>query len=268
MFSAVTVCLVPELKGGPFVYWDGIANAAEDAKTLGFDALEIFAPDADAIDIPLIEREVIARGLKVAAFGTGAGWALQKLSLTDRRTQAAAEEFIMRIMAKASAFAAPVILGSMQGKWEKNMAFAEGQAMLRDSIAKLANYAAAQGITLLYEPLNRYESNWANTLAQASELLPDNDAGSVKILADLFHMNIEETDSAKALLAVSERIGHVHLADSNRQAAGRGQTNFGPIFDALKQMDFAGALSAEVFSLPDAPTAAKTTIETYKHFSQ
>jgi len=50
MKSAVTICLIPEARGGPFVYWDDLATACQQAATRGFDAVEIFPPDAETID--------------------------------------------------------------------------------------------------------------------------------------------------------------------------------------------------------------------------
>jgi sugar phosphate isomerase/epimerase len=89
---------------------------------------------------------------------------------------------------------------------------------------------------------------------------------NVKLLADLFHMNIEEVDLAESLRRAGQHVGHVHLADSNRQAAGRGHTSFGPIAAALRQIGFSGYCSAEVLPLPDPLGAATATIEAFDKF--
>ena len=49
MKSAVTVSLVPEARGGPFVFWDDLTAAARQAAELGFDAIELFPPGPDAM---------------------------------------------------------------------------------------------------------------------------------------------------------------------------------------------------------------------------
>ena len=59
-------------------------------------------------------------------------------------------------------------------------------------------------------------------------------------------------------------IGHVHFADSNRRAAGMGHTDFGPVVAALREIGYAGYLSAEVLPLPDPEAAAKQTIESFR----
>lgn len=100
MKSAITVSLVPQAKGGPFVFWDGLADACERAKALGFDAIEIFPPAASAIDTAELQNLLNHHGLKVAAIGTGAGWVIHKWSLTsaDPQIRQHAREFIAAII--------------------------------------------------------------------------------------------------------------------------------------------------------------------------
>ena len=88
--------------------------------------------------------------------------------------------------------------------------------------------------------------------------------GGVKILADLFHMAIEEADPAAALREAGDLVGHVHFADSNRHAAGFGHTDFRPIAAALRGIGYTGHLSAEILPLPDAPAAAAQTIKAFR----
>ena len=86
---------------------------------------------------------------------------------------------------------------------------------------------------------------------------------NVRILADLFHMNIEEPDLASALREAGPMVGHVHFADSNRRAIGFGHTATAPIIAALREIHYTGYLSAEILPLPDTHTAARQTIESF-----
>ena len=79
--SSVTISLVPEARGGPFVFWDDLAAACREAKRLGFDAVEVFAPPT--VDPAALKRSLDDNGLKLAAMGTGAGWVLHRLTLTS-----------------------------------------------------------------------------------------------------------------------------------------------------------------------------------------
>ena len=89
----------------------------------------------------------------------------------------------------------------------------------------------------------------------------------MKILADLFHMNIEETSIPDALRAAGKTIGHIHFADSNRQAVGYGHTAMEPVVEALRQLAYTGYLSAEILPQPDSEAAAKQTMKAYRRFA-
>ena len=121
---------------------------------------------------------------------------------------------------------------------------------------------------LIYEPLNRYETNLIKTVAGGVSYLQSLTTTNVRLLADLFHMNIEEANLADAIRTGAGWIGHVHFVDSNRQAAGLGHLDFEPIAAALIDSGYAGYLSAEAFPIPDSATAAHQTIEVFKkHFA-
>jgi sugar phosphate isomerase/epimerase len=119
-------------------------------------------------------------------------------------------------------------------------------------------------VPFLYEPLNRYETNLFNRQEEAANWLATLRTRNVKLLCDLFHMSIEETNLAATLRALGPLVGHVHFADSNRRAIGLGHTNLVPIIGALKAIGFDGYLSAEVLPQPNAETAAQTTIESFR----
>ena len=82
MRSAITISLVPQAKGGPFVFWDGLADGCARAAELGFDAVEIFPPAAHALDIAELQGLLDHHKLGVAAIGTGGGWVVHKWTLT------------------------------------------------------------------------------------------------------------------------------------------------------------------------------------------
>ncbi|MDY3557258.1 sugar phosphate isomerase/epimerase family protein [Gemmata sp. JC717] len=266
MLSAVTISLVPEARGGPFVYWDDLAEGCREAAARGFDAVEVFPPDADAVDPAVLRSLLDEHGLALAAVGTGAGWVKHKLSLTspDATVRDKAIAFVKSVMDLAARFEAPAIIGSMQGRWGDGVTKPEALRYLGHALFKLDAHAADLGTTLLYEPLNRYETNLVNTLGDAVTLLNAIGAERVKILADLYHMNIEETNLADAIRGAGPRIGHVHFADSNRRAAGLGHTDFVPVVAALVEVGYAGYLSAEILPLPDADTAARQTVAAFR----
>jgi len=158
----------------------------------------------------------------------------------------------------------PAIVGSMQGKHPEGGRESTLGA-LADALAMLGAHAKGHGVPLLYEPLNRYETNVFNRQGEAADWLRARRIDNVRVLCDLFHMNIEERDAAAALRQVgADRLGHVHFVDSNRLAAGMGHTDFTPIVAALRELNYSGYVSAEGFPIPDSDTAAKQSIDAYR----
>jgi len=265
--SAVTICLVPEARQGPFVFHttvtgESLDDACRTAAELGFDAVEIFPASAEAFPAAALPRLLAEHGLTVAAVGTGAGWVKHKLQLchADASMRAAAQEFIARIIDVAGQFGAPAIIGSMQGRFEGDLPRDQALDHLASALDLLGSRAAGHGQVLLYEPLNRYETNLFTRQGDAAAWLESQGLAHVRLLCDLFHMNIEEADIAATLAAVGRRVGHVHWADSNRQAMGLGHTDLEPVVAALRGIGYEGFLSAEVFPLPTAIDAARQTI--------
>ena len=274
MKSAITISLVPEARQGPFVFHttvagEGIAAACQTAAELGFDAVEIFPESAEAFPVTMLKRLLAEHGLALAAVGTGAGWVKHKLHLchADAAVRAHAQEFIAKIIDVAGACGAPAIIGSMQGRCEGDVSRDEAGDHLAAALHVLGARAATQGQVLLYEPLHRYETNLFNRQGDAAAWLAWRGLSHVRLLCDLFHMNIEEADVAAALVAAGRRVGHVHWADSNRRAMGLGHTASGPIVAALRGIGYQGFLSAEVLPLPTALDAARQTIASLRPFT-
>jgi sugar phosphate isomerase/epimerase len=251
------------------VFWDDLPNACRRAKSLGFDAVELFPPGPDAVDPETLRNLLADHGLSLAAVGTGAGWVKHKFTLTDpdETIREKALNFVRGTVEFAGALGAPAIIGSMQGRWGGSVPKPVALRYLGNALYKLDEHAAQFATTVLYEPLNRYETNLVNTLADGVQLLSGLGVSRVKLLADLYHMNIEEVDIAASLRAAGSFVGHVHFADSNRRAAGFGHTDFAPIVQALREIKYEGYLSAEVLPLPDSECAARQTIEAYKRFT-
>jgi sugar phosphate isomerase/epimerase len=268
MKPCVTISMVKEASGGPFVYWHDPLGNAERAKSLGFPSVEIFPPNADALKptvFPDIPGEL---GLQIAAVGSGGGWVRHQWHLThpSAATRQKARDFITALLDAAARFGAPVIIGSMQGRYGGDVTKQQALDWLGEALLALGEHAKALGTCVYYEPLNRYESNLLNTAVETVAYLESLNPPCVKVLADLFHMHIEEASTAEGMLTYGHWLGHVHLVDNHRQPAGSGQMDFGKIAAALKQTGFNGHLSAEAFPLPDSHSAARMTMDTFRRW--
>ncbi|MHC4121778.1 MAG: TIM barrel protein, partial [Planctomycetota bacterium] len=216
--SCTTISLVPSLAGGPWIYWDELQISIPKARDAGFDAVELFTASADAVDSDMLFRLLDENEIRLAAVGTGAGKVLQRLHLVspDANVRRRACDFISDMIEFGARFGAPAIIGSMQGTLEAGVHREQALAWLAEGINELGHKAAEYGVDLLLEPLNRYESDMVNTLSDGVKLIESLSCSTVFLLADLFHMNIEEESIAGSIRSAGKRIGHLHFVDSNR----------------------------------------------------
>jgi sugar phosphate isomerase/epimerase len=262
--------------------------------TLGYDGVEVAVREPAKLDSVHVKSVLAAQHLEVPAIGTGQAYVEEQLSFTDRRTsvrEAALErveshialacEFVIASEAKQSPVHGVeiassqttllamtekpiVILGLIRGKLQAEVSAEEVRAWLIDALKRVARVAREKNMRLAIEPINRYETDLVNNVADALVLIEAVSADNVGILFDTFHANIEEPSMETSLRACGARLFHVHVADSNRWAPGAGHTDFVRIITVLREMNYSGWVSAEILPKPDIRRAAEQTIKTIK----
>ena len=131
------------------------------------------------------------------------------------------------------------------------------------NIRTAADYAWSKGISLALEAINRYETYFANTMKKVYELAGMIDHPGVGVMADLFHMSIEEADIPSGIFMVSDKLLHVHIADNTREAAGMGHTDFASALRMLKNIGYEGSLTMEfMYRLADPYSATEISTQT------
>jgi len=133
--------------------------------------------------------------------------------------------------------------------WKSDIALEKN--LLVDLMGPWGEHARDAETLLLLEPLNGYETHLVKKLSDAVELaekvgIPD----GLKIMADFFHMGLEEPDTAAAIREAGDWIAHVHLADHPRILPGYGQSDFKSGFAALKEIGFSNYMALEC-GIPD-----------------
>lgn len=129
----------------------------------------------------------------------------------------------------------------------------------------LGRHAKDVGSIVIVEPLNRYETHFLRTLSQATSLCNEVGFDEVRIMADYFHMSIEEADIGLALKENLNKIIHVHLADSNRLTPGRGHTDFSSL-KTLKDGGYKYYLTLECGMVGDPEEELKGTLKFLRSF--
>ncbi len=237
------------------------ANLAHIA-ALGYDGVELAIRDPKQVDGDALLALVRGHGLEVSAIGTGQAWGEEGLSFTDPdpRVRRAAIQRIQDHLPFAAQAGAVVIIGLIRGIVKPEVAQEQAMAWLVEALQACSAAAAAFGVRLALEPINRYETTLVNTVAQGLELIERVGADNLGLLLDTFHMNIEEPSIEDSIRQAGARIFHFHVADSNRWYPGAGHLDFASILGTLAETGYTGYVSGEFLPLPDSETAARRAI--------
>jgi len=176
------------------------------------------------------------------------------LAHPDIKVRTEAEEYYLRLLDFAEAVGAPVVsCHGAVGRVRALVDYKKEYQYFLAAVQRIATRATQLNLRLAIEVLNRYESHLLNTTAQAIEFVIEVGEPSVGILLDTYHMNIEEADPCAAILNVGERLFLFHAADSNRQAVGRGHTNFRALIGALQRIGYTGDVIIECMAAGSDP---------------
>lgn len=132
-------------------------------------------------------------------------------------------------------------------------------ADFRRALAPVADHAAAHGVSIGVEALNRYETSVVNTIEQALELI-DGLPPNVGLMIDSYHMNIEEADPYAALAVAGPHIKHVQVSGTNRGAPGTDHLDWPRFLAALAATGYRGAICIESFTPDNATIATAASI--------
>ena len=234
------------------------------AARLGVDGLELMTADPSGLQPGRMRKELEAHGLSAAAIGSGAAVMQAGLTLlhADAAVAARAATRLNELTAFAADVGAPLVtVGSFRGRLAG--AGPGARERLADTLRLAAERAAALGVRLAVEPLNRYEADLVNTAAEGLAFVESIGHAAVGLLLDTYHVNIEESswEAPILLLMRAGRLWHVHLGDNNRLAPGDGMIDFGALVRTLRASGYDGTLSAELLARPDPDTAARRTVE-------
>ncbi|MGQ9554122.1 MAG: 5-keto-L-gluconate epimerase [Anaerolineae bacterium] len=242
------------------------ANVARIA-ALGYDGVELAIRDPRLVDVAALDEVLGRYCLAVPAIGTGQAWGEEGLSFTDPdpAVRWAAVERVQMHMPLAAHWGAIVIIGLLRGTVRPGVEREQAMAWLVQALQECSATAAARGVRLALEPINRYETNLINTAAQGLTLIEQVGAMNLGLLLDAFHMNIEEPDIEASMRTVGSRLFHFHVADSNRWHPGAGHLDFRSILSTLSEIGYSGFVSGEFLPKPDAETGAREAI---RHLQQ
>jgi D-psicose/D-tagatose/L-ribulose 3-epimerase len=231
---------------------DASAELVYRAKAMGFDAFEIAVEDpahfaADGA-VTRALRETGLRPIVCGAFGPS-----RDLTHDDEGPRRECLAYIASTLALCKAWGSTLLAGPIYSAVGKRRQLPEAQRKVEWSRAvaglrEAGKMAAAAGVTLAVEPLNRFETDLVNTAAQAVRLIDEVGSPAVKIHLDTFHMHIEEKSLLEAIRLVGPRLVHVHGCENDRGAPGTGLVAWSQVAQGLREIGYQGAVVIESFT--------------------
>lgn len=217
------------------------------AQELGFDGMELSAANPGPTMIELAE-EAIRDDIAVTAICSGhRGWLIDP----DPGQVEAARDDIRTLLDLAAELDAPLILVPIYGRTRKFPACGTGrsaeqdEALWIDGLREATEHAERVGARILVEAINRYENSVSVTVADARRWARAMHSPAVRMMGDVFHMNIEEADIGRAFESVADDLAYVHLGDSQRLEPGQGHIDFRSVFGGLARAGYDGWASME-----------------------
>lgn len=220
-------------------------------KQWGFETIEIPIEALEHIDPAKVKAAADKHGLAIgsvcACMGPGRDF---RGSAADQKTAA---DYVKGLIDQAVVLGCPRIIGPIYsvvgliGAHDDATKKAHFDLVVKN-LKPLAAYAEKKGVQLCIEPLNRFETDFLNTVDQALKLVKAVGSKAVKIHLDTFHMNIEEKDQAEAIKKTGKLLGHFHACGSDRGTPGGDHIDWKPIVAALKAVGYEGDVVIESFT--------------------
>ncbi len=220
-------------------------------KDFGFDLIELCIEDPDIINPETTRKSINESG--IGAIVCGAFGPERDVSSEDENIQKKGIEYIKTCIDYAEIIGSPVVVGPMYSATGKARLLSRDEKSKQwnlgiNNLKVVADYAVKRKIKLAIEPLNRFETDFINTVEQGMEFVDRINYENVGLLLDTFHMNIEEKDPAAAIRSAGEKLFHFHACSNDRGTPGTGHINWKSVELAIKDIGYDGPVVIESFT--------------------
>ena len=232
-------CIIcgPDVAYGPLALLCGtFEEKAAKAAALGYDGVELMVRDPAGLDWGHVKATLASVGLEAPQIVTGELFGVDGLCIVTpdddlyRRTVAR----VQAVIDLAAFLGTPLVnVGRLRGRLDWLKGVADPWQVAVERFGTLARYAAARGVRIALEPINRYEVDFILSTQDGLRMVADVGEASLGLMLDVYHMNIEDASIEGSLCEAGPRCWHVHIADSNRLYPGAGHLDFASIFATL-----------------------------------
>jgi D-psicose/D-tagatose/L-ribulose 3-epimerase len=220
-------------------------------KRWGFDTVEIPIEDPSHIDPAFVKTELDKAGLVCGSVCACLG-PDRDLRGTEEQ-QKTALDYMKRLLDQMVVLDCPSLIGpvySSVGRADAVPAdeYKQQWATVVKNLRELCDYAQQRGRQICMEPLNRFETDFINTVDQGLKMIRDVGSPVLKLHLDTFHMNIEQKDQAAAIRKAGKLLAHFHACGSDRGTPGGDHIDWPGIAKALKAVRYDGDVVIESFT--------------------
>lgn len=232
-----------------------IEKSIERVAKYGYEAIELMG-EPDQFDTKVINNCCDSEGIVVSSI-CSIFTAERDMIHPDKKIRDQATEYVKSVLDFAAETGAKKVIISTTAcnKTAPLVDIKQETAWAVETVREIAQIAQKDNITLCLESWNRYETYMADSLEKVSRLAKMIDMPNVGIMGDTFHMNIEEADMAASIRKYADQLVHMHFADSQRAAPGKGHIDFVPIVKALKDIKYDGWIVFELLPAGGDPFA-------------
>ena len=220
-------------------------------KAWGFDGVEIAVENPADIDPAFVKAQLDRHGLLCTS--VCACFPPSRDLRGTRTQQRATIVYMKRLMDIAGVLGTDIVMGPLYSATGRADAVSAAEykrqwRTVRGHLKTICDYAEAHGKVICMEPLNRFETDFLNTVDQGLQMIREVKSPSLKLLLDTFHMNIEEKNPADSVRRAGRHVGHIHASASDRGTPGDDNVDWPALARALKDIHYQGAVVIESFT--------------------
>lgn len=255
----------PEVKKGAGVtaYQGDLEESFKAVKQKGYDGVELMINDPSKIDVASINLLSEKYGLPISMVCTGEVFGQSGISFTDpdaRRREDAIQRVKGAVDLALEVGTNLVNIGRVRGGFTLDGDHEKEERLSINGIREVAEYALEKDAIIALEPVNSIAANFINSTNDGIDIIEKMGMPSLKLMLDSNHMFLDDLDPLLSLERAREHVVFVHLADSNRLYPGNCKFNFREFLEKLKEIEYQGWVSVEVFQRPNQDIALEKSI--------
>jgi D-psicose/D-tagatose/L-ribulose 3-epimerase len=233
------------------------------AKSLGFDGIEVYVSPQQIGDFRLEKVRRVLEDLEMECVGSTSLTLETDITSSDEAVRERGVHYLKECAKLFSELGAKLVSGVIYTAWGKIV----GRGRTEDEwtyavkgLKKVCNAVKGYGVVLGVEPVNRFETYFLNTAADAIRLVKNVDENNIGVHLDTFHMNIEEKNFYEPIVMAGKMLCHFHCSENDRGVVGTGHVNWCEVFRGLAEVDYDGWITIESFTPELKNIATKTAI--------